>query len=259
MACPSPEHPPSAGLLDALTGAADRKRIQELLLGGWTPPPPDHPLAGVALGHVSRRTPLVLLGPANRVGARYFQILLRWRSRLDGGEPALVGLHNHGRYPQHSWVEVISTRAPHTAEEDALFHLLGRSIKPGGHLMVEYESPRRRETERALTSSVPPLLTPLGAALFRAGFGCGFKDWYISEGWSEGPRKLQGFKALDHRHRATKEAEMALEVLDFLRHTADRSDDPLKRARSLAVELLPCLSLEDPRVREAIQEALASL
>ena len=66
--------------------------------------------------------------------------------------------------------------------------------------MIEYDSTARRNTARALALKVPPIITPLGSMMFSVGCGVAFKDWYISEGGREGPRKLQGFKAVDFEH-----------------------------------------------------------
>lgn len=79
--------------------------------------------------------------------------------------------------------------------EPALINLVGTLVPAGGHLMIEYESPAQRETHRELLLRVPPPATYLGALMFTAGFRGHFKDWYISEGGHEGPRKLQGNKS----------------------------------------------------------------
>jgi hypothetical protein len=68
--------------------------------------------------------------------------------------------------------------------EEALFLALSDLVPAGGHLMVEYDSPAQRESERILTLDYPPVTSPLGYLLFRA--GCrSFRDWYISEGGRE--------------------------------------------------------------------------
>jgi hypothetical protein len=79
--------------------------------------------------------------------------------------------------------------------EAGLISLLGELIPSGGHLMIEYESPGQSETHRELLLRVPPAATHLGALMFAAGFRGHFKDWYISEGGHEGPRKLQANKS----------------------------------------------------------------
>jgi hypothetical protein len=79
--------------------------------------------------------------------------------------------------------------------EAAFINLIGEVIPPGGHLMVEYESPGQAETHAELLLRVPPAGSYLGAMMFHAGFRGAFKDWYISEGGHEGPRKLQANKS----------------------------------------------------------------
>jgi hypothetical protein len=81
--------------------------------------------------------------------------------------------------------------------EAQLIELIGALVPPGGHLMIEYESPAQSETHRELLLRVPPAATYLGALMFRSGFRGAFKDWYISEGGHEGPRKLQANKSPD--------------------------------------------------------------
>jgi hypothetical protein len=82
-----------------------------------------------------------------------------------------------------------------TGLEAELIALIGTLVPAGGHLMIEYESPGQIETHRELLLQVPPAATHLGALMFAAGFRGHFKDWYISEGGHEGPRKLQANKS----------------------------------------------------------------
>jgi hypothetical protein len=79
--------------------------------------------------------------------------------------------------------------------EAGLISEIGKLIPPGGHLMIEYESPGQNETHTELLLRVPPAATYLGSLMFRSGFRGAFKDWYISEGGHEGPRKLQANKS----------------------------------------------------------------
>jgi len=187
---------------------SDRQRLQPLLAREWSlPSAREHPLGRLQGRTLGGHRLLVLLGPKNNVGARYFQLyLVDARGRLSEDAIAL-GLHNSGPFPAYNWIEVIRYDAAPTFDgmqadlraggsEGRLFRLLSELIPPGGHLMVEYESPCQRESERVLTLGYPPASSPLGYLLF--GAGClSFRDWYISEGGREGPRKLQGFKPLD--------------------------------------------------------------
>jgi hypothetical protein len=175
---------------------------------------------------------LALLGPKSSVGARYFQPFLRLADgRLSQGA-FLLGLHNSGHFPAYNWIDVarydgaasFTDRADIAlagAPERHLFRLLGGLIPPGGHLMVEYESAHARTTEQMLSLGLPPVATPLGYLMFLAGCGLSFRDWYISEGGREGPRRLQGYKPRD-ASSAARAAAMAAELRAFLALPPDR-------------------------------------
>jgi hypothetical protein len=146
----------------------------------------------------------VEVGPSNRVGALAFRLWWVAPTGATAHPPLVEGLHHRGRYPAAHWVEV--TALPPAVEgggyrlplEGAalvdLLRLLGGLLPPGGHIMVEYESPRWMTTRQALERGDPPSQTPLGAALLAAGFRGGFRDWYFAEGGREGPRKVQAFR-----------------------------------------------------------------
>ncbi len=200
--------------------------------GWWTPTRAEHPvgrLQGRSLG-VGRV--MALLGPKNSVGARYFQLFLRLPN---GGlsHAFLLGLHNSGRFPAYNWIDVARYDGAASfaegedvalagAPERRLFRLLGDLIPPGGHLMLEYESAHARSTERMLSQGLPPVATPLGHLMFLAGCGASFRDWYISEGGREGPRRLQGFKPLDAASAGSRAAAMATELRAFLALPPDK-------------------------------------
>jgi hypothetical protein len=213
----------------------DRQRVAALFDRGWSlPARGDHPLGrlqGRALGPARL---LVLLGPKNAVGAVYFQAFLRLSDGRLSSEPLLLALHNSGRFPAYNWIDVIRYEDGASFEggerldlaarglDRRLFRLLGQLIPPGGHLMVEYESEGQRLTQRLLTLGVPPVATPLGYLLFLSGCGASLRDWYISEGGREGPRKLQGFKPLDAEDARRKGRSMAEELRQFLARTPSR-------------------------------------
>ncbi len=158
----------------------------------------DHPLQFLDGRLLGRRFRLrVLVGQRNRVGAQYFQLLLE---NADGPRLLALGLWHKGPFPSHNWLELVRYLAhahgPPPFPEHALFALLGKLVPPGGSLMVEYESPGLEETRAILALGYPPACTPLGHLLLRAGCAT-LRDWYISEGGAEGPRKLQGFLPLN--------------------------------------------------------------
>ncbi len=216
----------------------------------------EHPLAlldGAEVGDDVRMR--VLIGPRNHVGSTYFRVHLVTEAFGPVVEPLIFGLHNSGPYPGYNWLEVIDWRdvlalsdgraveVP-PAIERRVFHSLGSLIPPGGHLMAEYDSPGRVITARALYLKVPPLATPLGALLANAGCGVAFKDWYISEGGREGPRKLQGFRAVDPVHSLTRGREMIATLERFLDRDDDIDWDVLAQCRPIAQEALTALREE---------------
>jgi hypothetical protein len=133
----------------------------------------------------------------------------------------VTGLHNQGRYSSYNWIEIISLSSrvsfgsveqvldfPPNGLTEQLFQYLADLIPPGGHMMVEYDSPEQQDTAHSLAQGIPPVATPLGYILFLTGCGAGFKDLYFAEGGSEGPRKLQGYKALNSEHAQLKAKEI---------------------------------------------------
>jgi hypothetical protein len=173
---------------------------------------------------------VVLLGTINNIGATYFQIFLQNTRGKISQQPVIIGLHNQGSYPSYNWVEIISfsPRVSYGSEKEQLvdissgeltqplFQYLADLIPPGGHMMVQYDSPEQSNTARSLALGIPPVATPLGYLLWSVGCGIGFRDWYFAEGGTEGPRKLQGYKALNSRHARLKAKETAQELAAFL-------------------------------------------
>ncbi len=237
--------------MDQQAGPAPARR-----LGTWTPASqePDHPLAALDGQPLAGGRLLVLLGPTSRFGARYFTLLLTSADGRLSREAALSGLHHSGPLPSYNWIEVAETNervallhgsdldiAPEGVER--LLALLLAALPPGGHLMVEYDSPQRVETARALAQGVPAVATPLGELLFRIGCGAHFKDWQIAEGGSEGPRKLQAYKPPSREVGDRWRREAAEELQAFLERPSPTSA-VVQAARERAAALLLLLAAQ---------------
>ena len=228
------------------------ERLSSAPGGVWRPASadPDHALASIDGSSVGENVTLELwLGPKNNVGATYFRIYLRSGDLGRPREPVIFGMQNSGRYPGFNWVEVLEWRNDlplddgRTAQvppgiERLIFQRLAELVPPGGHLMAEYDSPSRAVTAKALAARVPPAATPLGATLTAAGCGVAFRDWYISEGGREGPRKLQGFRALDEQHERRRGLETIDAIEAFLARSADIDWDVQAQTRPIAQEAL---------------------
>jgi hypothetical protein len=128
--------------------------------------------------------------------------------------------------------------------EAALINLIGELIPPGGHLMIEYESPGQNQTHAELLLRVPPIASHLGSLMFNAGFRGEFKDWYISEGGHEGPRKLQANKSPNATAAAAARRNHRRDLEAFLKRPlpADAGDARVVRqAQARARKLLTTL------------------
>ena len=230
----------------------ERDQSQTPAREGWRPASsePAHPLARLDGASVGEDVTLETeLGPRNHVGSTYFRVYLRSDELGRTVEPVVFGLQNSGPYPGWNWVEVLRWNDQLHVEdgrgvsvppgiEALIFERLAELVPPGGHLMAEYESGARWVTAAALAARVPPAATPLGRLLARTGAGVAFRDWYIPEGGREGPRKLQGFRALDEQHARTRGLETIAALEAFLADTADLDWDVQAQTRPLAEEAL---------------------
>jgi hypothetical protein len=142
----------------------------------------------------------------SRAGWLRFVLTVRDQQGSPAATPLATGLISGGGRGVKPWLEMAVNPQLEFADgqkldgrreglEGGLIGLIGQLIPPGGHLMVEYENPAHSETQRALLLGVPAPATQLGSLMFKAGFRGHFKDWYISEGGHEGPRKLQANKS----------------------------------------------------------------
>ncbi len=238
--------------------------IAHLLDAGWVAAGEQkHALSTIHGCQLGSATLLVLLGTKNRVGAVYFQIFLQDTQGRTSDKAVILGLHHSGPYPAYNWVEIVAYApevtfaSEHWAESSALaiaadglaqqlFGYLGNLLPPGGHIMVEYDSPEQEETAKSLELGMPIVVTPLGYLLYSIGCGASFKNWYFAEGGSEGPRKLQGYKALSREHARDKAKEMVRELKAFLGKAAgSRYPELEEAARSRASRILRDLEQEN--------------
>jgi hypothetical protein len=226
-----------------------RARIEEALGGrGWTLPG-DHPIAaldGLALGD-SRV--IALLGPKNAVGSRYFRLFLADAGGRLAEEPLALGLFGAGPYPAFNWVELTQYQESlnfagaaldlwATSLDRLLFTALSALVPPGGHIMCEYDSLTHKSTERILTLRYPPAASPIGYRMFEVGVRS-YRDWYISEGGREGPRKLQGFKPWNKEIAAEKTAALKADLSSALKRRPNPEHGEWGRlARDLAAKAL---------------------
>ena len=200
-------------------------RVEALLAKQWSLPG-EHALAALHARALGDYRLLVLLGPKNNVGSRYFQLFLADADGRLTNDALALGLHNSGPYPAFNWIELtryesllqLEGKTLDLAREGMdlpLFEMLSELVPAGGHMMVEYDSPSQRASERLLTLGYPQASSPLGYLMFKV--GCrSYRDWYISEGGREGPRKLQGFKPWNEEIAREKSELLRRQLSEFL-------------------------------------------
>ena len=110
--------------------------------------------------------------------------------------------------------------------------------------MVLYDGLGQIETARSLGLCVLPAPTsPLGYLLYLVGSGSGFRDWYSTEGWNEGPRKLQGFKTVGGDHAVLEARRLGDELEAFPSCSPKEADglwdDARRRVLYIVGELEP--------------------
>jgi hypothetical protein len=144
----------------------------------------------------------------------------------DAGRPAAHGLWFAGNPAAglRPWADLVVT-------EPAVLPEVARELGPGASVMVGYEAD---DTERALRRRVPPVATPLGLALLRAGCRW-FKDWYFPEGGREGGTKLQGTLPVNQDRRRHAEGELAAELRAFLERDDAQETDAARAREALAL------------------------
>ena len=177
-------------------------------------------------------------------GWKDFRLVLTSRGRATD-EPVLEGIHSVGGKGIPPWFDVeyrpvLSFIADPDAETDEssglnlraddlevpLFRSLRQVVPANGHVSIAYETQAHRDTQLGLMAGVPPVATPLGWAVWQAGFDGGFKDWHISEGGHEGPKKLQANVPLDAEQARAAAAEAVNACIRFQAESATPRDDP---------------------------------
>lgn len=163
-----------------------------------------------------------------RAGWHYLTVAIARDGGAPSASPLMTGILSGGGRGVKPWCECRLYPEVRTADgapldargaglEAALVARLGEIIPDGGHLMAEYESPGQERTHAELLLRVPPAASYLGALMFEAGFRGAFKDWYISEGGHEGPRKLQANKSPNPGAARAALREHERELSEFLK------------------------------------------
>ncbi len=165
----------------------------------------------------------------------------------DNGRPTTEGESSVRRLPSSVESKTDEQSSVHRLPSpvaETIAQKLGALIPPGGRLWLAYEAfesegEMMRETRAGLLANVPLVTTPIGFLLYRADCWVGLRDWHFPEGGREGPRKLQGNKAVNIDHAKQRARESVSELEDFLNQSA--GNEMLKHAQARAKIVLPPL------------------
>lgn len=202
---------------------------------------------------------LTELKPVRLSGWRRFTLHLQDGQGRLSQEPVVQGIYSVGGRGVKPWIDMgyrVRLAFPEGGEDvnlaadgldRTLIASLSTLIPPGGHIMVEYETPDHRETYKSLSLRVPPVVTPLGFLLYECGFTGGFKPWYFAEGGQEGPIKLQANKSMSEKHAREHTRRYKEELEAFL--DCAQAEPLVEQAKERARRLLLRLAERSSEVR----------
>lgn len=156
----------------------------------------------------------------------------------------------------------------------ALVEVLSRSLEGAWSAMM-YLAYGWKTLKQIQDLGHPLQVTDEGFLLFLHGFRGGWKDYYYSEGWLEGPIKLKAERPPTEEYRQAWDAENARTLLDFLKRLPadgvmefreEASGEVVKvsilnmerTARSRALLILQDLTLDEPTLSQKVRQTLAA-
>jgi hypothetical protein len=163
-----------------------------------------------------------ILRPARYVPGWHFKCVFRETATKD---LLLMGVVNPGTTIYRPYIEVYDScllGSPFAQNNEIsmlelmFFSACSKLLPPEAKIMVEYESPLHASTAKLLELGALPEATPLGWLLFRSGFSCSFRNWYIAEGGMEGPRKIEACKPLSRESEEQYHALLFSRLLGYI-------------------------------------------
>lgn len=219
----------------------------------------DHPLLKLRGRRVKEYTLEVNAWTGRFVGQAEFVLYLQDAGGESSERPVVEGLYGRNRIPgSHgevdrgildlllaSHAEFGSSRlALHGSElEHGIVGTLCETIEDTWSAMV-YIAYGWRTLKQIQQLRHPLLVTHEGYLLFTHGFRGGWKDYYYSEGWWEGPIKLKAERPPTGEYRVLWDAESARILLGFLEHPLTEGVIQFREEGSDAVVTIPSIAFE---------------
>jgi hypothetical protein len=250
--------------------------------------PTDHPLLDLRGRRVGEYTLDVVAWPGRFVGQAEFVVYLQGPGRTRSDRPVVEGLYGRTKIPggaaelERGILDIVLACAANldgrrlelrgSELEREIVGVLAKTIADPWSAMM-YLAYGWRTLKQIQELQHPFQVTDEGYLLFVHGFRGGWKDYYYSEGWLEGPIKLKAERPPTAEYRSRWDAENASALLEFLkrppiegcmevreegsRETVTVSALAIERtARSRALLILGELGLEDPVLLDARDRVL---
>ena len=187
------------------------------------PEPPFDQLDGMRLGEL--RLYISQWQQESKSGWRRFRLSAA-NDKVTLTPSVLYGIYSRGGRGVLPWIEVLRFEYILSSNEHQydlrdhesdveLFRTLAAIIPPGGHIMLGCEQPSHMDTDQALVKGVPPVATPLGATLFKAGFPL-VRFFDLPEGGLEGQKKLWAERPMDERMHRVWQHQTLMDLQKFI-------------------------------------------
>ncbi|MFQ5847898.1 MAG: DUF1122 family protein [Candidatus Methylomirabilales bacterium] len=220
---------------------------------------PEHPLLRLRGRRIEQHTLDVEAWAGRFVGQAEFLVYLKEAGGARSDRPVVEGLYGRTRIPGSQGevergildvqlaraVEFGSTRVQvqGTTLEQGVMHVLCGTIEDtwGAIMYLAYGWKTLKQIQEL---HHPFQVTDEGHLLFTHGFRGGWKDYYYSEGWWEGPIKLKAERPPTAEYRSRWDAENARDLLAFLRRPPGDGHIRYREEGTDEMVTLPLLALE---------------
>ncbi len=220
---------------------------------------PDHPLLKLRSQRVGRYGLHVEAWPSRFVGQAEFVLYLKDPEGEMSKRPVVEGLYGRTRIPgSQADLErgILDLILAFTTEfgsrrvelrgsefEQTIVGAICQTIEDTWSAMM-YLAYGWKTLKQIQELQHPLQVTDEGHLLFTHGFRGGWKDYYYSEGWWEGPIKLKAERPPNPEYRSVWDAENARVLLDFLKRPVAEGDLQFQEEGVADMVTLPALNFE---------------
>lgn len=228
----------------------------------------DHPLLKLRGRCVEEFTLEVDAWPGRFVGQAEFVLFLRGTGGERSDRPVVEGLYGRTKMPggraeiERGILDIVvasaagfeSRRVPLRGSEleQGIIGAVCETIEDAWSAMM-YLAYGWKTLKQIQELHYPVQVTDEGYLLFMHGFRGGWKDYYYSEGWWEGPIKLKAERPPTTEYRSAWDAENSRVLLDFLKRPPAEGRLQFREEGSREMVILPIIALEQTARSRAVR------